>query len=99
MEEFKPCPFCGCTEVSDNDYIQEQQCHQCGAKTIVNNWQTRPIEDALTATIAQKDAEIERLRVALNEIIELPRHILLERKHCFTMINIAKQALEEVNDD
>ena len=36
----------------------------------VKTWNTRLIEDALTATIAQKDAEIERLRGVLKEIVD-----------------------------
>ena len=57
--------------------------------------------DALTATIAQKDAEIERLRKALKEIWDLTHN-----KQRIRLIDalieidiVIKQVLEEVNND
>ena len=70
-EELRPCPFCGeMPKVNDWSLhgITEQRCFcdndKCPvylSKTIaICDWNTRPIEDALTARIAELEAEIER---------------------------------------
>lgn len=67
MDELKPCPFCG----GKADYVgTEIECLECGVmmpKTFafemqVDNWNTRPIEDALRAQLAEAQAEVERLK-------------------------------------
>ena len=70
-EELRPCPFCGeMPKVNDWSLhgITEQRCFcdndKCPvylSKTIaICDWNTRPIEDALTARIAELEAESER---------------------------------------
>ena len=69
-------------------------------KEVIKQWQSRPIEDALTATIAQKDAEIERLREALKRILDIkPSNSPSMAARIYDMKEIAKQALKEVNND
>lgn len=55
MSELKPCPFCGSNNAKKSVVYGETSCQDCGAKSIVGNWNTRPLEDA-------KDAEISRLK-------------------------------------
>ena len=66
MDELKACPFCGSSNTTLDYYeISCPQelgtivvCNDCGAsaKSIVD-WNTRPIEDALNARIAELEAE------------------------------------------
>ena len=65
-EELRPCPFC---EINDWQYHAHfsgatiRQCGGCGTiidESIIN---TRPIEDALIARIAELEAENERFTV------------------------------------
>jgi len=82
-EKFELCPFCGSSNATLDYYeISGPQelgtivvCNDCGAsaKSIVD-WNTRPIEDALTARaeaaeqkLSELQAEIERLRAALSK--------------------------------
>ena len=71
-EELKPCPFCGgMPKVNDwtlkgitdkRCFCDNEKCPVYLSKTIaIDNWNTRPIEDALNARIAELEAEIERL--------------------------------------
>ena len=70
MSEIKPCPFCGSSNTTLDYYeISCPQelgtivvCNDCGAsaKSIVD-WNTRPIEDALNARIAELEAENEKI--------------------------------------
>ena len=41
MSELKPCPFCG-GEAMRSCIPGAVKCMQCGASTIVDNWNTRP---------------------------------------------------------
>ena len=82
-DELKPCPFCGGRKI---DQTLNPQCESCGAKVAtVAQWDFRPIEDALRRALeherqcernpmvnelAEKDAEIERLRDAITEHIK-----------------------------
>ena len=66
-EELRPCPFCKSNNTTLDYYeISGPQelgtivvCNDCGAsaKSIVD-WNTRPIEDALNARIAELEAEL-----------------------------------------
>lgn len=71
MSELKPCPFCG-----------KQPAAQCSSAICINDdcelsdywrgleddsWNTRPIEDALTARIAELEAECASLGVRLHD--------------------------------
>jgi len=58
MSELKECPFCGIKQLTDEEaeeivtYIgQTRVCDNCGATA--KDWNTRPIEDALQARIAE----------------------------------------------
>jgi Lar family restriction alleviation protein len=74
MRELKPCPFCGgeaaYTQILGNyGRPHEVYCSTCdGGITegrskdgVIHNWNTRPIEDALNARIAELEAEIDQL--------------------------------------
>ena len=71
MSELKPCPFCG--EPADDRYNRLAKCSNKSCLMnhwvddedffIDDDWNTRPIEDALRARIAELEAEIERLTV------------------------------------
>ena len=73
MDELKACPFCGSSNTTLDYYeISCPQelgtivvCNDCGAsaKSIVD-WNTRPIEDALNARIAELEAHIAALEEA-----------------------------------
>jgi len=74
MSELKPCPFCGempkvntwtmhgITE--SRCFCDNEKCPVYLSKTIaIDDWNTRPIEDALNARIAELEAEIDQLTV------------------------------------
>ena len=67
MSELKPCPFCGgMPKVNDwtlkgitdkRCFCDNEKCPVYLSKTIaIDDWNTRPIEDALTARIAELEA-------------------------------------------
>jgi len=68
MDELKACPFCGSSNTTLDYYeISGPQelgtivvCNDCGAsaKSIVD-WNTRPIEDALRARIAELERQLD----------------------------------------
>ena len=73
-EELKPCPFCGgMPKVNDwtlkgitdkRCFCDNEKCPVYLSKTIaIDGWNTRPIEDALNARIAELEAESERFTV------------------------------------
>ena len=53
--ELKPCPFCG-EPVVFNKFAEKVVCEDCGATIYSDYWNTRPIEDALNARIAELEA-------------------------------------------
>ena len=71
MSELKPCPFCGRQPYESGGYVS---CHTelCLANADyhepaigpITDWNNRPIEDALTARIAELEAENDRLQDA-----------------------------------
>jgi hypothetical protein len=72
----QPCPFCGSSNTTLDYYeISCPQelgtivvCNDCGASaTSIVDWNTRPIEDALNARIAELEAENERLSQLLHD--------------------------------
>ena len=84
----KPCPFCGGEAfyikiMGNYEKPHEIYCSKCdGAitegrseKQVVTNWNTRPIEDALTARIAKLDGYIDQLIEVGNEITLVARDI------------------------
>lgn len=62
MSKLKPCPFCGKQPVMTTDDNPQVYCdiRNCAGPVAdsVTEWQTRPIEDALTANIAELEAEL-----------------------------------------
>jgi Lar family restriction alleviation protein len=76
--ELKPCPFCGSDEVTveirrwqDSEGYWDKmiwvECPYCnGLKP--EKWNTRPIEAALRARVAELEADAERLAVALMRV-------------------------------
>ena len=79
----KDCPFCGkhnlwtYSSTHAPEGLRFVKCAQnpeeddgCVGGVSVDTWNKRPIEDALTVTIAQKDAEIERLKSTLQETVD-----------------------------
>ena len=72
-EELKPCPFCGgMPKVNDwtlkgitdkRCFCDNEKCPVYLSKTIaIDNWNTRPIEDALNARIAELEGELAELK-------------------------------------
>lgn len=67
MDELKPCPFCGGSAVvSIGTSIVTVQCEKCGEEHDYgkrgdwrDDWNTRPIEDALRAQVARLTAALE----------------------------------------
>jgi hypothetical protein len=67
-DKLKPCPSCGAkntpertliTELYDHDKYKYGKCFNCGAK--MYNWNTRPIEDALQARIAELETTLQEI--------------------------------------
>ena len=75
MSELKPCPFCGSPAYSYHDNCIDFAGVKCDLGGCVcadiliteNNWNTRPIEDALNARIAELEAEIDQLTARLRQ--------------------------------
>ena len=68
-EELRPCPFCGKEPALHANYAScvNDDCEQSDwAGLEVDTWNTRPIEDALTARIAELEAENNRLAELLH---------------------------------
>ena len=60
-EELRPCPFCGGTKICTEKGINLNYCDNCSAESNIEHWNTRPIEDALRARIAELEAENEKI--------------------------------------
>lgn len=89
MSELKPCPFCGKIpkpDWTDESYIEctNRKCDIYSFGMSTGAWNTRPIEDALTARIAELEAENDRLQFWLvsaeGEIDQLTAHSDIERQ-------------------
>ena len=70
MDELKACPFCGSSNTTLDYYeISCPQelgtivvCNDCGASAkSIDDWNTRPIEDALNTRIAELESVIDQL--------------------------------------
>ncbi len=76
IEELKPCPFCnGQIHVSDGGSIIGLTCKNCGYEFDYakhgdwrEEWNARPIEDALRAEVARLTDENAKMREALLDI-------------------------------
>jgi hypothetical protein len=60
-EELRPCPFCGGTNICTEKGINLNYCDSCSAEANIEHWNTRPIEDALQARIAELEALVDEL--------------------------------------
>jgi len=58
-EELRPCPFCGGTKICTEKGINLNYCDNCSAESNVEHWNTRPIEDALNARIAELELRLD----------------------------------------
>ncbi len=77
MSELKPCPFCGKmpkVEPNGDCYCDYYICPMAPDSYMPKDWNARPIEDALTARIAELEAEKnirkDQLREAKNILID-----------------------------
>ena len=77
-DELKPCPFCGREQhLCPEEIPYTGQLHECGSCNVISyDWNTRPIEDALNARIAEVEANIEILKDQQREA----RNILIDKK-------------------
>lgn len=83
MINLKPCPFCGGNDIVYEEALSVTYCNDCGGELdegFGSDWNTRPIEDALRARIAELEAEIERLTA--HSDIERQDDKLPEREVC-----------------
>ena len=93
MEELKPCPFCGSDNVDlvDVSETHEHQgyvvCRNnaCGAwphnveeiEAVINQWNSRPIEDTQNKRIAALESELSRAQERLRKIDEIANGFLM----------------------
>jgi len=72
MSDLKPCPFCGSTNLhhTETSIFNAVWCRDCGAMVDMDDgdaiklWNTRPIEDALQARIAELEAQLRWIPVS-----------------------------------
>ena len=71
MNELKPCPFCGKEPAIDNNFAicVNDDCELSDYWSGLEDcsWNTRPIEDALNARIAELEEECASLGVRLHD--------------------------------
>jgi len=75
-EELRPCPFCGGTKICTEKGINLNYCDNCSAESNIEHWNTRPIEDALQARIAELEGEVDILKDQQREA----KNILIDKK-------------------
>ena len=88
MSELKPCPFCGSPAYSYHDNCIDFAGVKCDLGGCVcadiliteNNWNTRPVEDALNARIAELEGKIDQLTA--HDATERQDDKLPEREVC-----------------
>ncbi len=71
MSTLKPCPFCGGEAAENRDISNSIYCKKCFAEidTDCVDWNTRPIEDALNARIAELEERLELCESALTSMV------------------------------
>jgi NMD protein affecting ribosome stability and mRNA decay len=62
MSEIKACPFCGGAKICTEKGININYCDNCSAESNIEQWNTRPIEDALQARIDELETELNLLK-------------------------------------
>jgi len=88
MSELKPCPFCGSPAYSYHDNCIDFAGVKCDLGGCVcadiliteNNWNNRPIEDALNARITELEGKIDQLTA--HDATERQDDKLPEREVC-----------------
>ena len=60
-EELRPCPFCGGAKICTEKGINLNYCDNCSAESNIEHWNTRPIEYALNARIAELEELVDEL--------------------------------------
>ena len=82
LDELRPCPFCGKPafryEPEDGESIVEvgcinSYCDFMGETMAIKKWNTRPIEDILTANNAELLAACERAMAIWGDDVTYPR--------------------------
>ena len=71
-EKLKPCPFCGGNNIIIAEVLETLYCDDCGcelAEDFGGTWNTRPIEDALTARIAELEKDNDEFRQLIHDWI------------------------------
>ena len=68
MSELKPCPFCGSADIRTEPGINLNYCDKCSAEANIEHWNTRPIEDALNARIAELETENAALKAEISKL-------------------------------
>ena len=82
MSELKPCPFCGGKAEEDThiggvvceNYCTNPNTFDGGGGVWTTGWNTRPIEDALNARIAELELENLELRKTLGWAYDLDEY-------------------------
>ena len=75
----KPCPFCG-EPVVFNKFAEKVVCEDCGATIYSDYWNTRPIEDALNARIAELRDVIGDYRNDVSRVLD--EKCPSDERHC-----------------
>jgi Lar family restriction alleviation protein len=81
MSNLKPCPFCGSTDIDsepNTDTYGSVCCNKCGfgspygeISIMIEHWNSRPLEDALRASIAELEKRATRLAQEYCELAEV----------------------------
>ena len=97
-EELRPCPFCGAMPMGQDD---RYMCSTLGCvmqeDTIsAENWNTRPIEDALNSRIAELEADNAEFRQLIRDW-----SIVLDQNDEFQLwqVESVRQAMLEINKE
>jgi predicted RNase H-like nuclease (RuvC/YqgF family) len=106
MSELKACPYCGSLSVREGcdtpdakwHYVECDDCHatskaDLGVSGATENWNTRPIEDALRAQhVAEMETKVEALEWRDKEICTLRKELYDARYEA----NLANRGFETV---
>ena len=74
MNTLKPCPFCGGTKICTEKGINLNYCDNCSAESNVEHWNTRPIEDALNARIAELETQVLKYQSLISTMSRMGAH-------------------------
>ena len=123
MSELKACPYCGSLSVREGcdtpdakwHYVECDDCHatskaDLGVSGAIENWNTRPLEDALRAqhvaemaakvdALEWRDKEICTLRAELEEVKTMMDYTFRQNIEFQLQLDILKQAILDHKDD